>query len=106
MGNKGGKIKDRENDVEIEDNDYIFLTEKTGKTKEEINNFFNRMNSITGRKKDDIKSLFIKFIEDNKEIKLDKNEFLKIYTEKLSNNNENFDEMVFIVSYVYSFLFY
>ena len=91
---------------ETEDHDFKLLIEQTGKTKEEINNFLTRMNSITGRKRDDIKSLFIKFIEDNKGIKLDKNEFLKIYTEKLSNNNENFDEMVFIVSYVYSFLFY
>ncbi len=49
--------------------------------------------SQTGLPKDDIKILFDKFMSNNPDAKLDKKEFVQLYTELRPENDQNLDEI-------------
>ena len=66
--------------VGLSEADYEFLTSQTGSTKDEI------------------KALFDKFMANNPDAKLDKKEFIKLYTELRPENDQNLDETCEIIS--------
>jgi hypothetical protein len=49
--------------------------------------------SQTGLPKDDIKTLFDKFMSNNPDSKLDKKEFVQLYTQLRPENDQNLDEI-------------
>ena len=61
--------------ISLSDADYQFLTAQTGNSK------------------DDIKLMFDKFMAGNPDAKLDKKEFVKLYTELRPENDQNLDEI-------------
>jgi hypothetical protein len=103
MGNKGSKTKEKASGDKkrkadkTKDGKSSASTEKSSSAPSKAISLteadYQFLIAQTGNSKDDVKNLFEKFMAGNPDAKLDKKEFVKLYTELRPENDQNLDEI-------------